>query len=185
MSEQLKPILDILPASIEKIPISDDKFLYISTPGKIDSECFFGVSLKNGVKTLSILVLIHVISALMDILSPGSFLNFLFSLIVFAILIIIVVYTYYSTTNDSYSYAKVAYFSLGIVFFYQAIIYIVKTTIKLLEFIKPWGSDFFNINLLVYILGKGVYLFIYFYFVWVTYCFMISLKGPSTANVLV
>ena len=184
MSEQLKTLLDILPASVEKIPVPDEKFLCISTPGKIDEECFFGISLKNGVKILSILVLVHVISTFMDILSPGTLLKLLFYIITFVILIVIAVYAYYSAVNDNYAYAKLAYFSLGVVFAYQALVYTVKSALKLLEFIKPWGSDFFNMNILVYILGNGVYLFIILYFVWVMYCYMLSLKGPSLSKII-
>lgn len=184
MSEQLKTMLDILPASMEKIPIPDDRFLCITVPGKIDEECLFGISLKNGVKILSALVLVHAISAFMSILNPGTLLNLLFYIIVFVLLLAIAIYAYYAAVNDNFAYAKLAYFSLGVVFAYQSLVYTVKCALKLMEFITPWGSNFFNMNLLVYILGNGVYLFIILYFVWIMYCYMLSLKGPSVANIL-
>ena len=66
---------------------------------------------------------------------------------------------------------------LCVIFAYQAIVYICKSLLKIIEFITPWDGDFLNLNFLVYIFGYGVYLFIVLYFIWVLYCYMRSIKG--------
>ena len=177
MAEKIEPILDPVPAAVENLPIPDDKFLCIFTPAKIDSECYFGIPLKTGVQVLSLIVLIHAISAFMDVLSPGTLWRLIVYIIVFIILLGTACYTFVSTMNEKYSYAKTAYIVLGLIFVYQAIVFICKSLLRIVEFITPWDGDFLNMNSLVYILGYGVYLFITLYFIWVLYCYMLSLKG--------
>lgn len=177
MAEKLEPVLDPIPSFIEGLPLPDDKFLYLFTPAKIDNECYFGFPLKTGVKVLSLLVLIHSISYLVHVFSPGTLWLLIVYIVAFVVLLATTIYAFLSTMNEKYSYAKTAYIILGLIFAYQAIKYVCKSLLKIVEFITPWDSDFLNMNSLVYILGYGVYLFINLYFIWVLYCFMLSIKG--------
>lgn len=177
MSEKVEQVINQVPEVVEKIPLQDEKFLGFFEPFKIDEELYFGLSLKTGVQILALLVLIHSLSALVDIFKPDSFWGLLIDIILFVVLFATALYAYFSTVRENYGYAKVAYVVLCVIFAYQAIVYICKSLLKIIEFITPWDGDFLNLNFLVYIFGYGVYLFIVLYFIWVLYCYMRSIKG--------
>ena len=177
MAEKVEEMLKPLPEAIEKLPIPDKKFLCFVTPPKLDQECVFGISLKNGVKIVSLIVLIRSIGSFIDIFSPGTLWRLILYLIMFVVLLATAFYAYLSTTNDNSSFAKTAYVILGVIFTYQAIKFLIKSMLKIVEFVTPWDINFFNVNIFVYIFGYGFYLFIVLYFVWILYCYMLSLKG--------
>lgn len=184
MVEKVEEILKPLPETIEKLPIQDEKFLSFVTPPRIDNECLFGISLKNGVKIISLIVLIRSIGFFVDIFTPGTLWRLIVYLIMFLVLLGIAFYAYFSTTKENYSFAKTAYVTLGVIFAYESIKFLCKSLLKIVEFITPWDMNFFNMNIFVYIFGYGVYLFIILYLIWVLYCYMLSLKGitPTPNN---
>ena len=180
MSEKAEQVINQIPDAVEKVPLPDEKFLGFFEPFKIDTELYFGISLKTGVQILALLVLIHSLSTLVEIFKPESFWGFLIDIIVFVVLFATALYAFFATVKENYGYAKVAYIVLSVIFAYQAIIYICKSLLKIIEFITPWDGDFLNLSFVVYIFGYGVYLFILLYFIWVLYCYMRSLKGGIT-----
>ena len=180
MVEKVEEVLKPLPEAVEKLPVPDKKFLCLVTPPRLDSECLFGISLKNGVKILSLIVLIRSIGTFVDIFTPGTLWRLIVYIIMFVVLLGTAIYAYLSTSNENYSFAKTAYVILGVIFAYQAIKFLCKSLLKLVEFITPWDINFFNMNIFVYIFGYGVYLFIILYFIWILYCYMLSLKGITT-----
>ena len=184
MKQELISLFQSIPQFIINIPLPDEKFLYFFTPGKLDQQCLFGFSLKTGVKVFSIMILCHAINVLMDLIHPGTLWNFLMYSIVFITFIFIAAYSFYSTINENYIFVKFSYIIIGLIFAYQTIKYGCKSILRFIAFITPWGKYFFNMNLFVYVLGKGIYLFIGLYFIWILYCYMLSIKGANYFEVI-
>ena len=177
MSERTEQVLNQIPDAVDKVPLSDEKFLGFFEPFKIDNELLFGIPLKTGVKILSLLILIRSISSFINILKPETLWKLIINVIIFIVLFATALYAYFSTVRENYGYAKVAYIVLAVIFAYQAIIYLCKSLLKIIEFITPWDGDFLNFDFIVYVLGYGAYLFVILYFIWVLYCYMRTLKG--------
>ena len=176
-------IMDYLPSILEKLPISDEKFLFFFKPVKVDEEKFlFGFSLKTGVQIFSIITIIQAINSFLDIFSPYSFWLFLISMIAFIFQFVIGLYAFISTIKEKFSYAKSAYLFISVLFLIQAVYYVSKSILKVIEFITPWDTDFLRLDFLIYIFGYGIFLFIYLYFIYILYLYMLKLKTSFFQN---
>ena len=58
-----------------------EKFLFLVTPEKVDTECIGGISLKNGVRILSVIVFYEALSSLANVLDTKYFSKFILSLL--------------------------------------------------------------------------------------------------------
>ena len=178
--EQTNKILELLPSAVEKLSITDEKFLYFFEPVKMDEQKFlFGFSLKTGVQVFSVITIIQAINSFLDIFSPYSFWLFLISIIAFILQFSICLYAFLSTIKNKYSYAKTAYLIISALFIIQAIYYISRSILKVIDFITPWDNDFLRLDFLIYIFGYGIFLFFYLYFIYILYIYMIYLKSSS------
>lgn len=176
--------VNFLPEKFKEINFSVDSFLFIAKPNPdtIDKECLFGLSLKTGVRIFAIIMLFESLSAFMDVLSPETLWKLIFHIIIFLFYLITGFYAFYSTIKEKKCYAKISYFLIALVFIIDAVRYICKSLLKLIEFITPWDSDFLRIKFLIYIFGYGFYLFIYLYLVWILFCYMKSLPDDEQDN---
>ena len=64
-------------------------------------------------------------------------------------------------------------------FLIEAVYYVSRSILKIIEFITPWHNDFLRLDFLIYIFGYGIFLFIYLYFIYILYRFMIQIKSPE------
>lgn len=162
-----------------------ENFLFIVKPNQsnLDKECLFGISLKNGVRVFSVVILLEALSTLMDLFSPGGFWKFIWYLIVLCFFCIIAFYSFYSTIKEKKCCAKIAYTLISVVFLAEALWYIGKSLLKLLEFFLPWDDDFLRLRILVFIFGWGIYLFIYLYLIWILYCYMFTLSDDDERRI--
>ena len=81
--------------------------------------------------------------------------------------------------KEKYSYAKVSYLIVSVLFLIRTLKYLYKSVIKAIEFITPWDGDFLRLDFLVYIFGYGIYLFLYLYLIYILYRYMIQLKNTN------
>ena len=137
---------------------------------------YWWISLKNGVRILSFIVFYEALSSLAIALDTNYNTKFIFRLLIFIFYFCIGCLSLYSTFNDSYSNAKISYIILCILFIVETFFYLIRCTIRLIEFINPWDGDFLKLKQIIFILGKLAYLFIFLYFIYVLYCYIISLK---------
>ena len=156
-----------------------EKFLFLVVPEKIDTECIGGITLKNGVRILSVIILYEALSSLSLMFDTKYYTKYLFYLLFFICYLGVTSLAFISTFNDSFSLAKMAYIVLSILFILKVLFYLLKCAIRLIEFINPWDGDFLKLKLIIYILGNLAYLFVLLYFIYVLYCFMISLKKSN------
>lgn len=183
---KMDEIIDYLPNASRNIPTNDEKFLLFFDPQIMDEKKFlFGLSLQTGVQIFSIILFIQAISSFFDIFSPDSALMFFVDIIAFIIYFVAAFYTFYCTIKNKYSYARVGYIILSVLFLFYAIIYVCKSIVKTIEFITPWSGDFLQLGFLVYVLGNGILLLIILYFIYVFYHYMLELKNenPQINNV--
>ena len=181
MSEsKINSIIDFLPLTLDKYSIPGEKFLFFFEPTNINEEKFlFGYSLKTGVQIFSIITIIQAINSFLDIFSPYSFWLFIISIFAFILQFLIASYAFISTLKNRYSYAKLCYLLISVLFLIEAVYYVSKSILKIIEFITPWHNDFLRLDFLIYIFGYGIFLFIYLYFIYILYRFMIQIKSPE------
>ena len=178
--EKINMMLDFLPTAVDKLSITDEKFLFFFDPVKMDEQKFlFGFSLKTGVQVFSAITIIQAINSFLDIFSPYSFWLFLISIIAFILQFLIGLYAFLSTLKNKYSYAKTSYIIISALFLIQAIYYISRSILKVIDFITPWDNDFLRLDFLIYIFGYGIFLFVYLYFIYILYIFMIHIKSSA------
>ena len=184
MSEwNLSRIINYLPNLCEKIEIRDDKFLFFFNSIILNQEKFlFNLSIKTGVQIFSVITLIQAINAFLDIFSPYSFWLFIISIIAFIIHFVVAFYAFVSTIIYRYSYTKISYLIISSLFLIEAIYYISRSILKVIEFITPWDRDFLQLDFLIYVFGYGVFLFIYLYFIYILYRFILELKNENSQN---
>lgn len=183
MSEKINEYVEILPQASRNIPVSDDKFLFFFNPVNVEEKFMFGLTLKNGVLIFAVITLIQAISSFFDIFSPDSFWLFLVAIVAFIIYLVISVYAFLGALKENYSYTRVSYLIISALFLIEALRYVCKSVIKIIEFITPWDGDFLRLDFLVYVFGYGMYLFIYLYFIYILYRYMIQLKNPSQGGI--
>ena len=183
MSElKIDTIINYLPELSEKVPISDNKFLFFFDPVILEDKFFFGLSLKTGVQIFSVITLIQAINAFLDIFRPYSFWLFLISIIAFVIHFAVAFYAFLSTLKNNYSYSKVSYLIITVLFLIEATYYVSRSVLKIIDFITPWDADFLQLDFLIYILGYGIFLLFYLYFIYILYRFMLQLKNGEQSN---
>ena len=175
-------VLNTLPNIIEKLEVKDDKFLFFFDPIVIDEKFLFGYPLKYGLYLFSIITGIQALSALFDIFRTETFWLFIVSIVACLTYFIISLYAFLSAYKDKYSYAKLSYLIISVLFIIEAIKYIGKSLYKTVEFITPWDGDFLKMDFIIYIFGYGAYLFIYLYLIYILYRFMIETKNGKNNN---
>ena len=158
---------------------NSEKFLFLVVPEQVDTECIGGITLKNGVRILSIIVLYEAFSSLAIMWDTKYYTKYLLYLIFFICYLGVTALAFISTFNDSFSLAKTAYITLCILFILKVLFYLLKCIIRLIEFINPWDTDFLKLKTIIYIIGNLAYLFVLLYLIFVLYCFMISLKKSN------
>ena len=159
---------------------NDEKFLFFFKPDKIDKECIGGISLKNGVRVFSVIVLIKAFTSFSNIFElKFNITNFIISLLFFICYLFIGSFALISTFNNNLSLAKIAYKLICIFFILEALVILLVSLIIFFAFINPWDGYFFNLKILLSIIWKIVYLFIYLYFIYVLFCFISELKRFS------
>ena len=177
---KMDEVVNYLPNASRNLQTNDEKFLFFFDPKLMDEKKFLSFfSLRTGVQIFAVISLIQAISTFFDIFSPGSFVMFFANIVIFFIYLVIGLYAFLSTIKNDYSFAKVSYLIAAALFLLNAIKYVCKSVIKIIEFITPWDGDFLRLDFLVYIFGYGIFLFIILYFIYVLYHYMIELKGPS------
>ena len=176
--------LNVLPELTEKVPIKDEKFLFFFDPEpiKFDEKFLFGMSLKTGVYIFAAITCVQSLSTFFDIFRTETFWLFIVTIIACLVYLIISCYAFLSAYYEKYSYAKVSYFIISIIFILEAIKYAAKSVYKVIEFITPWDGDFLKLDFIIYILGYGAYLFIYLYFIYILYRYMIQGKKGNNNN---
>ena len=175
-------VVNYLPNLSQKLPIQDDKFLFFFNPQIVDEKFLFGLPLKTGVFIFSVVVLIQALNAFFEIFKPNSFWIFIVSIIAFLIYFIVAFYAFVGALQNNYSFAKLSYSIIAVLFLIEALRYVCKSIYKTIEFITPWDGDFLRLDFLVYIFGYGVYLFIYLYLIFILYRFMIQAKNGGSVN---
>jgi hypothetical protein len=175
-------VVNYLPNLSQKLPVQDDKFLFFFNPQIVDEKFLFGLPLKTGVFIFSVVVLIQALNAFFEIFKPNSFWIFIVSIIAFLIYFIIAFYAFVGALQNNYSFAKLSYSIIAVLFLIEALRYVCKSIYKTIEFITPWDGDFLRLDFLVYIFGYGVYLFIYLYLIFILYRFMIQAKNGGSVN---
>ena len=159
---------------------NDEKFLFFFKPDKIDNECIGGISLKNGVRVFSVIVLLKAFISFYNIFElKFSNTNFIISLLFFICYLFIGSFALISTFNNNLSLAKIAYKLICIFFILEALVILLVSLIIFFAFINPWDEYFFNLKILLSIIWKIVSLFIYLYFIYVLFCFISELKRSS------
>ena len=170
-------VVNFLPNIAQRFPIPDNKFLFFFNPEIVDEKFLFGLPLKTGVFIFSVVVLIQALNAFFEIFSPDSFWIFIVSIIALLIYFIIAFYAFLGALQNNYSFIKISYIIIAVLFLIEALRYVCKSIYKTIEFITPWDGDFLRLDFLVYIFGYGVYLFIYLYLIYILYRFMIQAKN--------
>ena len=176
--------LNVLPELTEKVPIKDEKFLFFFDPEpiKFDEKFLLGMSLKTGVYIFAAITCVQSLSTFFDIFRAETFWLFIVTIIACLVYLIISCYGFLSAYYEKYSYAKVSYFIISIIFILEAIKYAAKSVYKVIEFITPWDGDFLKLDFIIYILGYGAYLFIYLYFIYILYRYMNQEKKGNNNN---
>ena len=176
--------LNVLPELTEKVSIKDEKFLFFFDPEpiKFDEKFLLGMSLKTGVYIFAAITCVQSLSTFFDIFRTETFWLFIVTIIACLVYLIISCYAFLSAYYEKYSYAKVSYFIISIIFILEAIKYAAKSVYKVIEFITPWDGDFLKLDFIIYILGYGAYLFIYLYFIYILYRYMNQEKKGNNNN---
>ena len=151
---------------------SDDKFLFFFKPENVEKECVGGISLVNGIKIFAGVSLLQALSTLMEVFQAELFLEKVGYIILTCLFAIICFCAFFAAFNDNILLAKISYWIAAVLFLISGIKFICKSVMKTIEFINPFDGDFLDIKFLTYIFGRGLYLFIYLYFIWILYCFM-------------
>ena len=159
--------------------LSIENFLFVFTPVKPDTKCLCDISLKIGVRIISILVILGSYALFMEALYQNDWFDLIWDIIATITLLVIGVYTFISTINLKYDYAMVGNVTFSILFMIKLLKCLIEGALMLLSFINPFGEDFFHVKTVLYLLGEGIGLVIDLYFIWVVYCFMISLKNKE------
>ena len=158
---------------------NDEKFLFFFTPDKIDKECVGGLSLKTGVIILSVIVFYEALYSLANIFEASTNSKFIINLILFIFYICIGSLALYSIYSNNLSLAKIAYIMVSVIFIFEAFIYLIKSAVKLFEFVNPFDGDFLKLKKIIDVIGYLAYLFIFLYFIYVLFCFLFELKRHS------
>ena len=155
---------------------SQDKFLFCIVPDKVDTECIAGLSLKNGVRILSGILLYEALYSLAQSWDTKYTSKLIFRLILGLCYLCTACCVCYITFYENVSYTNIALAVVEILFILEFLYYLLKSFLRIFEFINPWDGDFLNLKNLFYIVGDLAYLFVFLYFIYVLYCYLVSLK---------
>ena len=172
-------IIDFLPNLSEKVPVTDEKFLFFFDPKIVDETLLFGLSLKTGVYIISIFILLQGLNAFFKIFEPDSFWIFIISIFAFLIYFSISFYAFMGVYNNNYRFLKVSYLAISLLFIIEALKYLSRSVYRVIKFITPWEGSFLKQKLLIYVFGYGVYLLIYLYLIYALYKYMLQAKNSS------
>ena len=170
-------VVNYLPKMSEKVTVPDEKFLFFFDPEIVDEKFLFGLSLNTGVYIFGIFALIQVLSSLFKIFDPDSFWMFVISIFLFAFYLVIAFYAFLGVINKNYQYLKISYLVVSFIFIIEAIIYVLKSLYRIIEFISPWEREFLQLKFLIYVFGYGVYLLIFLYLIYILYKYMLQVKN--------
>ena len=176
-------VVNYLPNLSQKLPVQDDKFLFFFDPQLVDEKFLFGLPLKTGVFIFSVVALIQALNAFFEIFKPNSFWLFIVSIIAFLVYFTVAFYAFLGALQNNYSFAKLSYSIIAVLFIIEALKYLCKSIYKTIEFITPWDGDFLKLDFLIYVFGYGVYLFIYLYLIYILYRFMLEARNGGSANI--
>ena len=176
-------VVNYLPNLSQKLPVQDEKFLFFFDPQLVDEKFLFGLPLKTGVFIFSVVALIQALNAFFEIFKPNSFWLFIVSIIAFLVYFTVAFYAFLGALQNNYSYARLSYIIIAVLFLIEALKYVCKSIYKTIEFITPWDGDFLQLDFLIYVFGYGVYLFIYLYLIYILYRFMLQAKNGGSANI--
>ena len=155
---------------------SQDKFLFCIVPEKVDKESIAGLSLKNGVRILAGIILYEALYSLIKSYDTKYTSKFIFRLLLGICYLCTACLTCYSTFNENVSYVKISFIIIEVLFILEFLYYLLKSFLRLFEFINPWDGDFLNLKNMIYIVGDLAYLFFFLYFIYVQYCYLVSLR---------
>ena len=170
-------VVNYLPKMSEKVTVPDEKFLFFFDPEIVDEKFLFGLSLNTGVYIFGIFALIQVLSSLFKIFDPDSFWMFVISIFAFAFYLVIAFYAFLGVINKNYQYLKISYLVVSFIFIIEAIIYVLKSLYRIIEFISPWEREFLQLKFLIYVFGYAVYLLIFLYLIYILYKYMLQVKN--------
>ena len=155
---------------------TQDKFLFCIVPDKIDKECIGGMTLKNGVRILAVILLYEALYSFMKAWDSKYTSKFIFRLILGLCYLCISCLSCYSTFNDNLNYSKISFITTEILFILEFLYYLFKSFLRVFEFVNPWDGDFLNLRNVVFIVGDLAYFLVFLYFIYVQYCYIISIK---------
>ena len=154
---------------------SQEKFLFCIVPEKVDKEGIAGLSLKNGVRILSAILLYEALYSFSRSWDTKYTSKFICRLIIGLCYLCTSCVSFYSTFNNNIKYAKISFYAAEILFILEFLCYLLKSFLRIFEFVNPWDGDFLNLKNVLYIVGDLIYLFVFLYFIYVQYCFIANL----------
>ena len=155
---------------------SQDKFLFCIVPEKVDTECIAGLSLKNGVRILSGILLYEALYSLTQSWDTKYTSKFIFRLLLGLCYLCTACLVCYITFYENVSYTQIALIVVEVLFILEFLYFLLKSFLRIFEFINPWDGDFLSLKNIFNIIGGLAYLFIFLYFIFVLYCYLASLK---------
>ena len=154
---------------------SQEKFLFCIVPDKVDNQCIAGFSLKTGVRILSAIILYEALYSFVQSWDSKYTSKFIFRLIIGICYLCIASLICYTTFNENAQLIKISYIIVCVLFILEFFYYLLKSFLRLFEFINPWDGDFLSLKNVLYIFGDLAYLFIFLYFIYIQYCYLVSL----------
>ena len=146
---------------------SQEKFLFCIVPDKVDTQCIAGLSLKNGVRILSGILLYEALYSLNQSWDTKYTSKFIFRLLLGLCYLCIACLLCYITFKENLPYTKISFIIVEILFILEFLYYLLKSFLRTFEFINPWDGDFLNLKNILYIVGDLAYLFVFLYFIYV------------------
>ena len=154
---------------------SQEKFLFCIVPDKVDNQCIAGFSLKTGVRILSAIILYEALYSFVQSWDSKYTSKFIFRLIIGICYLCNASLVCYTTFNENAKLIKISYIIVCVLFILEFFYYLLKSFLRLFEFINPWDGDFLSLKNVLYIFGDLAYLFIFLYFIYIQYCYLVSL----------
>ena len=172
MENELQNIKLATEEQVNNMSYGEDKFLFFFKPKSIDNQCIGGFSLITGIIIFAVVSLLQAISYFSEGFSSTVGVEKFGYILLSIVFLLIAIFSAIAAFKENTTCAKVAYCLASILFIFAAIAYLCKSILKIIEFINPWDGDFLQLDFLIYILGRGLLLFIYLYFIWILFCFI-------------
>lgn len=178
----IQKAVDKLPTMTEKIPIFEEKFLFFYQPGRLNTDLMGRFELVTGVRILGICFLFEALSSCIDIVKSNTFVKFIISILAAVLYAISAFYILYSTFNPKRLYIKIAYLTAAFIMTILLLAFLIQAFYAISCFLYPFNDDFLKLDFLNYLFGRGAWLFVYLYLVWILYCYMERSKGNGDIN---